>query len=1353
MDISALAAGESDVVVRFHYYGANYDWYWQVDDVLVGRQLCHPRPGGLVVGNVYDGNLGEPLVAATISNDDGETVISSSTADDPAVDDGFYALFSAAGRHTITATMGSYGGKVAMVDVLPDDTVEQDFYLAAGRLSAAPEALEVSLSMGGVVSSSISLINDGGLAASFELQEYDGGHRPAVVLASTAGELPPGSAPPPLGRAPARDSKVAPVAAGHSGPFELVGGAQAYGIDLAGAELVSFTVDHATTLTAVADAAGDFYAGDFLGGDFSVLYVIDDATSTLYALDTATGKLTAVGPSAAASGHTWTGMAGDPTTGVMYAVSSSGSVNTLYTLDLATGAPATVGSASGGAIIDIAANSAGDLYGVDIVGDELVAIDKQTGQVTSIGSLGFDASYAQGMDFDEEADTLYLAAYNNSTSSAELRIADTGTGTTTLVSTIGDGASVELDAFGIATGGLSPDVLWLGEDPITGTIPASSTQQITVSFDASGPEITQPGEFSARLRIVHDAPYLVADIPVTMTVQAPDSWGKLQGAVSGLGYCDADPAALEQAEVLVESSTGVSWTVTTDVDGIYQLWLDQGHSPVSIAATFPGHQPTTVNGVTVNRGVTTTADLNLRWSEPCLAVEPSGLNATLDYGEKATLPVTISNSGAAGLTFELEEIDGGYTPAAATVEVLLLTPDSDASKLSALLAGFSDLHVTRWDATTGAPTTGALAFYDVVIFGNNTTWSSSGMDPIDVGDALADYIDGGGKAIDTLYTHSFDRWALGGRYLSEDYGPFATAANDYDTFPSMGTVYSPGHPIMDGVSTIVLDWLPSQYSHQDPGLAPGATRLADWEDGKIFIAYNDNVVGLNLQAFSLAAWSDACEMPELVHNSILYLTGGAPTDVPWLSEEPDTGVLPADTGLVQVSVTLNAALAAQPGEHRATLRVSSNDPVEGTRQIPITMTIEGPESWGVLQGTVTSLGRCDANTSLLEGAELLIESGDVVSVTTGSDGTYLRWLAAGAYTMDATAQNHEGDSAGVNITAQQMTTQDFSLRSREPCISVSPPSLQVSLTPGSSRVRGLELINNGAGSSAYELRERDGGYLPSLESSGEEMLLVAHDLDAAEALEAALIAGGLTYLEVSDSEFQALQVTQLLDFHAVLHAGLTGTGGDPGASETLLVAYLDAGGSLLIADNDLGYWRNGYPFYDTYLQALFLRDDAGIDSIVGEGIMAGLTLDVSADPFPDEFSVREEGTRIFHFDGGDAAGAAIDRSGYRAVYLSLDLDDVAGGADWPVIVDQMLDFLGGGDRVTWLSQNPVGGVLGADSRAPVEITFTSLATTTLGTYTATMVVETGDLVSGRIHLPVTMTVVDRLYLHLPIVMR
>jgi hypothetical protein len=36
IDISSIAAGQSSVIVRFHYYNANWDWWWQIDDVKLG---------------------------------------------------------------------------------------------------------------------------------------------------------------------------------------------------------------------------------------------------------------------------------------------------------------------------------------------------------------------------------------------------------------------------------------------------------------------------------------------------------------------------------------------------------------------------------------------------------------------------------------------------------------------------------------------------------------------------------------------------------------------------------------------------------------------------------------------------------------------------------------------------------------------------------------------------------------------------------------------------------------------------------------------------------------------------------------------------------------------------------------------------------------------------------------------------------------------------------------------------------------------------------------------------------------------------------------------------------------------
>jgi hypothetical protein len=53
IDISATAANDADVMVRFHHYNAFFAWWWQVDNVLVGDEpICEPVPGGMVVGNV-----------------------------------------------------------------------------------------------------------------------------------------------------------------------------------------------------------------------------------------------------------------------------------------------------------------------------------------------------------------------------------------------------------------------------------------------------------------------------------------------------------------------------------------------------------------------------------------------------------------------------------------------------------------------------------------------------------------------------------------------------------------------------------------------------------------------------------------------------------------------------------------------------------------------------------------------------------------------------------------------------------------------------------------------------------------------------------------------------------------------------------------------------------------------------------------------------------------------------------------------------------------------------------------------------------------------------------------------------
>jgi len=52
IDITSIAAGESNVMLRFHYYNANYDWWWQIDDVrLAGTAGGSCAPSVRIDGN------------------------------------------------------------------------------------------------------------------------------------------------------------------------------------------------------------------------------------------------------------------------------------------------------------------------------------------------------------------------------------------------------------------------------------------------------------------------------------------------------------------------------------------------------------------------------------------------------------------------------------------------------------------------------------------------------------------------------------------------------------------------------------------------------------------------------------------------------------------------------------------------------------------------------------------------------------------------------------------------------------------------------------------------------------------------------------------------------------------------------------------------------------------------------------------------------------------------------------------------------------------------------------------------------------------------------------------------------
>lgn len=119
-------------------------------------------------------------------------------------------------------------------------------------------------------------------------------------------------------------------------------------------------------------------------------------TSDLYTIDAATGAATLVGP----IGYAVTGIAFDPTTRLLYGVTSASSdsdPDSIILIDPASGAGILVGALNFSSnCSDICFGDDGQMYGWDAATGDLSTISKATGQATRVG---FSTHPGGGLDF------------------------------------------------------------------------------------------------------------------------------------------------------------------------------------------------------------------------------------------------------------------------------------------------------------------------------------------------------------------------------------------------------------------------------------------------------------------------------------------------------------------------------------------------------------------------------------------------------------------------------------------------------------------------------------------------------------------------------------------------------------------------------------------------------------------------------------------------------------------------------------------------------------------------------------------------------------------------------------------
>ncbi|WP_202619227.1 S8 family serine peptidase [Ornithinimicrobium cavernae] len=173
-----MAAGQSDVQVRFHGHLMEYDWWWEVDDVFVGNRDCMPTvAGGYVVGTVSGADTGEGIVGATVTSVGApeETGTTVATPDNDNLDDGFYWIFSTlTGAHDFEATARNHESQTQSIDVAADGAVRADFTLGSGFVEIDPTAITTYLELGDSVGDTLTLTNTGSGAAEVQLSEVGG---------------------------------------------------------------------------------------------------------------------------------------------------------------------------------------------------------------------------------------------------------------------------------------------------------------------------------------------------------------------------------------------------------------------------------------------------------------------------------------------------------------------------------------------------------------------------------------------------------------------------------------------------------------------------------------------------------------------------------------------------------------------------------------------------------------------------------------------------------------------------------------------------------------------------------------------------------------------------------------------------------------------------------------------------------------------------------------------------------------------------------------------------------------------------------------------------------------------------
>ncbi|WP_433431692.1 carboxypeptidase regulatory-like domain-containing protein [Nonomuraea sp. CA-141351] len=654
--IGALAAGKSDVRVRFHYVG-HLGNIWQVDKVAVGTRVFKAEPGGLLAGRVTDASTDDGVVGATVTTG-GNRAISVATPEDQAIGDGVYWLFSPeTGQQVVTAEKAAFGypAQTRKLNVVSGAVTRADFKLGTGRLTAAPAALSADVTWGEQDRLTFTVRNTGTTTTAFKLGERpspvktgDGAavsrvQVPPADLGRTGGTYKgrggtppqPGTAWQPLAELP--EVSTGMIAATHDGKLYAGLGSTGQGT------LFSNTFSSYDPETgAWTKLTSPWYrrwspAAGFIGDRLYVTSGRDSTGATVAATEaydpgTGTWKELAPNPSPFGSSGYATLDGRLYVVGGCYMV-GMGAENCankeVMVYDPAADKWSKAASypvgisrlACGG--IDGRLYCAGGMNGGGTSADAY-AYDPKANAWSPVADLPLDlagSAYAvangkllisTGFSYGIGAVTNEGFAYDPAANSwSPLPNADAAmagaAGATGFYLVGGTDAATGLPVGTVRRlpGYDQPhaDVPWLSARAARTELRPGQSTTVTVTLDADRRTTSMLSEYTAAVTLLTDSPHQIAPVPVTMKVRPPKSWGRLTGTVSG------PDGPLAGASVRLEYARGKQ-TVVTGADGRYDVWLERGAGPVRITVTMAGYG-TATGTLGVSGGDTVVKDFTL----------------------------------------------------------------------------------------------------------------------------------------------------------------------------------------------------------------------------------------------------------------------------------------------------------------------------------------------------------------------------------------------------------------------------------------------------------------------------------------------------------------------------------------------------------------------------------------------------------------------------------------------------------------------------------------------------------------------------------------------------------------------